>query len=92
MDKKKIPKQFAKLYDLLKEYLTMLRTCRIKLHLKTKVHSCFSYFQYLFFQLALVEAKLSITDDKLLNSAKEVTLLISLNSHTFFWEKKNFPL
>ena len=65
----------------------MLRPCRIKLHLKTKAHSCFSCFQYFFFQLALAKAKLSITDDKLLNSAKAVTLLISLNTHTFFWEK-----
>ena len=69
----------------------MLRACRIKLHLKTKAHSCFSYFQYFFFQLALATAKLSITDDKLLNSAKEVTLLISLNIHTIPWEKKNCP-
>ena len=70
----------------------MIRTCRIKLHLKTAALGYFSYFQYLFFELALAKAKFSITDDKLLNSAKEVTLLISLNTHTFFWEKKNFPL
>ena len=68
----------------------MLRTCRIMVHLKTAALGFFSYFQYLFFQLALVEAKLSITDDKLLNSAKEVTLLISLNTHTFFLEKEKF--
>ena len=67
----------------------MLRACRIKLHLKTKAHSCFSCFQYFFFPAGLGKAKLGITDDKLFDSAKEVTLLISLNTHTIPWEKKN---
>ena len=54
----------------------MLRTCRIKLHLKTEALGYFSYFQYLFFQLALAKAKLNITDDQLITSAKEVQLCL----------------
>ena len=65
---------------------------RIKLNLKTEALGNLNYFQYLFFQLSLVEAKLSITEDKLLTSAKEVTLLISLNPHTILGKERDSPL
>ena len=87
LDKKvrQIPKQFARLNDLLKEFLKMLKTCRTRLHFKIEAHSYFSFFFQYFF---LAKAKLSITDDKLSNSTKEATLLVSLNTHTIFGERK----